>query len=606
MNDVFVYYRREINIFLKMKKTKNLIIYISAFFTWPSLMMMMQTNSAPSCLSALYWVHRDSIKTQCSVAAIQSSKNLTKPIKECADDGVWWPQTAWSSELSPRPATNALNPIPSKPLQLAFAHPTDKNWIGVPRFWGIEHIGIPREDRRCEGNPLSAEAAQLALPLRPIQQQALEQIIISSKACGGAFVQADCGFGKTPTALAAIAALGRKAMFVCNRTELMHQAVADIQGMPRRWPDGTLAPIDKSSRRVCEACAEGRSKRRRKQLKSLSVSPAIEAETEICCACSENAVSTSMIEQSVLPLRPAWLPGARVALLQGQWLEDDKREQQMRDADIIVCCVNSLASCTYPSWLTNSIGTVVVDEAHHIAALTLSQALPRLPARYIIGVSATPQRSDGLERVLYWLLGPLCFTYQRTPETTGVRDSVKVKFIEYRDGPQNEITYKDGRLGFAAMTVALSRDEKRNALLKQLTLKAVQEDGRQRILVLTSFREHLVALASDLRRALGHSAVAVLHGTATVLDRAHARASSTRVIVATYSFVEEGYDDDALDTLILATPRSRIQQSVGRIERTRLGKAVPLVIDVVDTWSIYARMRYKRKTFYKSRGFLIL
>jgi superfamily II DNA or RNA helicase len=114
-------------------------------------------------------------------------------------------------------------------------------------------------------------------------------------------------------------------------------------------------------------------------------------------------------------------------MLQGQWLDNDKREAQMREADIVVCCVNSLASCEYPAWLINSIGTVVVDEAHHIAAATLSQALPRLPARYVIGVSATPDRSDGLEKVLYWLLGPLCFVYQRTPETTGIRGAVHVR-----------------------------------------------------------------------------------------------------------------------------------------------------------------------------------
>jgi superfamily II DNA or RNA helicase len=179
---------------------------------------------------------------------------------------------------------------------------------------------------------------------------------------------------------------------------------------------------------------------------------------------------------------------------------------------------------------------------------------------------------------------------------------VHVKFVDYSHGPQEEIVYKDGRLGFAAMTVKLSREEKRNALILRLALQALQQ-GRQRMLILTSFREHLVELAKMLRSALGRAPVAVLHGTASASDVAQARAGSTRVIVATYSFVEEGYDDAALDTLLLATPRSRIQQSVGRIERTKDGKLTPLVLDLVDTWSIYARMRYKRRAFYKSRGF---
>lgn len=384
-------------------------------------------------------------------------------------------------------------------------------------------------------------------------------------------------------------------MFICNRSELMKQAADDIQGAPRRWPDGSPAPDHQNARRVCEACAEGFSKQKRKRAR-LSLNS-----TSACDLCADPC--GPILEQSVLPARPAWLPGARVAMLQGQWLPEDKREAAIKAADIIVCCVNSLAACEYPNWLIQSVGTVVVDEAHHIAAATLSQALPRLPARYVLGVSATPDRSDGLERVLYWLLGPLCFVYQRTPETTGVRGSVHVNFIEYDEGSQTEIVYKDGRLGFAAMTVALSRDAQRNALLLKHIMDALAQ-GRQRVLVLTSFREHLVALAALLREALGRTAVAVLHGTATASDIAQARAGSTRVIVATYSFVEEGYDDDGLDTLVLATPRSRIQQSVGRIERAKVGKAVPLVLDVVDTWSIYARMRYKRRAFYRSRGFL--
>jgi len=406
----------------------------------------------------------------------------------------------------------------------------------------------------------------------------------------------NAGFGKTAVALAAIAALGRKAMFVCNRSELMKQASDDIQGAPRRWPDGALAAEADAERRVCQPCADGWSKQKRKRAKRLEPEPAA-APSGTCDACGESA--SELAEQSALPARPAWLPGARVAMLQGQWLEDDKREAAMREADIVVCCVNSLAACTYPDWLVQSIGTVVVDEAHHIAAATLSQALPRLPARFVLGVSATPDRSDGLERVLYWLLGPLCFTYQRTVETTGIAGAVAVRFVEYSEGPQNEIVYKDGRLGFAAMSVALSQDPQRNALLLQLVADALDQ-GRQRILVLTSFREHLLYLASELRKSVQ---TAELHGTASGSELAHARSAAVKVIVATYSFVEEGYDDDALDTLVLATPRSRIQQSVGRIERTRAGKLRPLVLDLVDTWSIYARMRYKRRAFYRSRGF---
>jgi superfamily II DNA or RNA helicase len=195
--------------------------------------------------------------------------------------------------------------------------------------------------------------------------------------------------------------------------------------------------------------------------------------------------------------------------------------------------------------------------------------------------------------------------YERKPETTGIWGSVQVQIVPYEDGPRKEIVYADGRLGFAAMTVGLSKDEERNKMLLRIGCKCV-EDGRSRTLVLTSFRDHLRLLQAKFSEALGADRVAVLHGTATHQEKSHARGSDIRIIVATYAFVEEGYDDNSLDTLVLATPRSRVQQSVGRIERTKSGKAIPLVVDVLDTWSIYARMIGKRKQFYKSRGFTLL
>ena len=540
-------------------------------------------------LSGLYWVHK---------SILNNDGNEHSRV-------AWYKRAPWWSELAPVPASNPLNPIPAKPLRLAFAHPTDTDWVGLPRFWGMAMYGLPERDKRFMGDALGADVT-LAMPLRPLQQDAMAAAIKSCAEWGGAFLQADCGFGKTPTALGIIVALGRKAMFVCNRSELMRQAVDDIVGAPSRWPDGSEAS-DKE-RQVCEQClsgvatgvaaneSDGEQPQMSIKRQKLTLQP--------CAKCGSS--DTPLHTQTASTPRNAWLPGARVALLRGQW-EPDKRgrkEKELRDADIIVCCINSLALCTYPAWLLESVGTVVIDEAHHIAAATLSQALPRLPARNIVALSATPNRSDGLERVLFWLLGPRCFVYERTPATTGIWGAVKVAFVEYEGGPRQEIVYKDGRLGFAAMTVALSKDAQRNVLLVKLGCQSLS-DGRARILVLTSFVEHLQALRALLVNELGADAVGILHGTVSAHERTRARGANVKIIVATYSFIEEGYDDDTLDTLILATPRSRVQQSVGRIERTRAGKAVPLVLDIVDTWSIYARMRYKRRAFYKSRGFSI-
>ena len=132
--------------------------------------------ASASILSALYWVHK---QAYCG------------PLRMSGKG--WFAQSEWAVELAPRPVTNALNPVPAKPLKLAYAHPTDSDWIGVPRFWGLQTLGTPREDRRCLGQALAPAATLLARPLRDIQTQALQAILRSQRSHGGAFVQADCG-----------------------------------------------------------------------------------------------------------------------------------------------------------------------------------------------------------------------------------------------------------------------------------------------------------------------------------------------------------------------------------------------------------------------------
>jgi superfamily II DNA or RNA helicase len=150
-----------------------------------------------------------------------------------------------------------------------------------------------------------------------------------------------------------------------------------------------------------------------------------------------------------------------------------------------------------------------------------------------------------------------------------------------------------GQLNFSAMLNSISANEERNKLLIKIALSF---NDRKKILLITAFREHCELLA-NLLEAQG-STVEMMHGA-----KKRKRESINQYLVATYGILEEGFDDADLDTLIFCTPRSTIQQTVGRIERTKKDKLVPLVIDVVDINRIFESMWYKRKKFYKSRGF---
>jgi superfamily II DNA or RNA helicase len=93
-------------------------------------------------------------------------------------------------------------------------------------------------------------------------------------------------------------------------------------------------------------------------------------------------------------------------------------------------------------------GTCLVDEAHHVAARSFSQVMPLVPCRYILGLSATPKRKDGLKKVLHWCLGTTAFEAQRDHDPDSVPNVMRCKVTE---GKQRVITYKNGEVGRSKM-----------------------------------------------------------------------------------------------------------------------------------------------------------
>ena len=272
-----------------------------------------------------------------------------------------------------------------------------------------------------------------------------------------------------------------------------------------------------------------------------------------------------------------------------------------RSHDVCVASIDTLIEGV-PKDILKHYGLVIVDEAHHLAAATLVHALPMVAAKYVVGLSATPDRRDGLEHALYWLTGPAAFVYKRLPSVTGVRGSVEVNQILTHGCANREKMYANGQLAFAEMLNGLAEDPRRNKYILDALCGAI-DMGRVKIIVVSSLVRHCFDLQGLLKASRPTVEACIMAGKAPETGRS--KDPSTRVVFATYSLLEEGYDDPVLDTLILATPRSRIQQTIGRIERTLAGKLVPLVYDICDTFSVYPSMWYKRQAFYRSRGFAI-
>jgi len=285
--------------------------------------------------------------------------------------------------------------------------------------------------------------------------------------------------------------------------------------------------------------------------------------------------------------------GISLAILQGA--PTPKKLEALSKANVIVASLATLAQCTYPPSFWKTVGTVLFDEAHLMCAKSLSAILPHIPARYLGGFSATPFRGDKLDYVLYWLLGPTAFVYQRTPEITGKSGTVII--IKQRGvSVPTPFSFSPSAM-FSLLLNSLAENEERNKMILNLALSYCRT--RQNVLVLTAFRDH-ASFFYDAIKAEGISCQLLLGG-----KRKREEQQQTKCTVATYKLLEMGYDDKTIDTLILCTPKSTIQQTVGRVEREAPGKAVPLVIDIVDDNPMLQGMWKKRSTFYKSRGFQV-
>lgn len=257
-------------------------------------------------------------------------------------------------------------------------------------------------------------------------------------------------------------------------------------------------------------------------------------------------------------------------------------------------------------------GHLVVDECHHLPALSFEAVARRAKARFVTGLSATVTRKDGHHPLIFLQCGPVRFRVdpRRQAASRPFAHHVYVRPTGFRPtlGPD-----PDRRVEFKNLCDALAADEPRNRLIRDDVLAAVRA-GRSP-LVLTERTEHLRLLAELLAPAVAH--VITLQGGMgrKALREALERSAGVpdheaRVLVATGRFIGEGFDDPRLDTLFLAMPvswRGTIAQYVGRLHRLREGKRDVRVYDYADLdVPLLSRMFDRRCRGYEAVGHTIL
>ena len=253
-------------------------------------------------------------------------------------------------------------------------------------------------------------------------------------------------------------------------------------------------------------------------------------------------------------------------------------------------------------------GHVIVDECHHLSAVSFEQVLRQVKARYITGLTATPQRKDGHHPIIVMQSGPIRYRVnaKEQAQSRPFKHIVVPRPTNFRLPPVTE------KLEIHALYAALATDRSRNDLIAVDLVRAVKA-GRSPIL-LTERTSHVDKFAARLTGLVKH--IIVLKGGMGAKQRraiaeqlAVIPTGEERVLLATGRYIGEGFDDARLDTLFLAMPiswRGTLQQYVGRLHRLHDNKREVIVYDYVDgAVPVLSAMYSKRVRGYEAVGYQI-
>jgi superfamily II DNA or RNA helicase len=291
----------------------------------------------------------------------------------------------------------------------------------------------------------------------------------------------------------------------------------------------------------------------------------------------------------------ASVPGIRIGKIQGEKCEIGP------EFDCAIAMIQTLCSRTYVAATFRSFGFSIFDECHHLGAEHFSRALQQVGTRRRLGLSATPDRADGLRRVFEWYLGPILYQVKRRDAD----ETVAVRVFRYTTTHdlygETPVNWK-GEVVRARLINLIAEDKERTQLLCNWMAPIVKEEHRQ-TLILSDRREHL----DDFKTYLTTYGVTSIGHYVGGMKQAELNKSAVcRVVLGTFAMAAEGMNIPTLNTILLATPKSNIEQSIGRVLRQKPEerKCAPLILDVLDAAHVCCNGQLaRRRKFYKSCGY---
>jgi superfamily II DNA or RNA helicase len=286
-----------------------------------------------------------------------------------------------------------------------------------------------------------------------------------------------------------------------------------------------------------------------------------------------------------------FLPNARVGKIQGQVFD-------IHEKDIVIGMIQTLYDREFPPNAFSSFGLTIIDEVHRIGSEQFSKTLLRVITPYMLGISATVDRKDGLTRVLHMFIGDKIYTEEREND-----DPVCVRAVEFvsNDPDFNEVVYDyRGNPQYSTMISKLCSYNRRNDFIVKIISDLITENPENQIMILA----HQRGILTYMYDAICHRNIATVGFYVGGMKQNDLQTTeSKQIVLATYAMAAEALDIKTLSTLVMVTPKTDIIQSVGRILRVKHEN--PIIVDIVDKHELFQKQWIQRRRFYKKCNYRI-
>ena len=262
--------------------------------------------------------------------------------------------------------------------------------------------------------------------------------------------------------------------------------------------------------------------------------------------------------------------------------------------------------------LVKDYGMVIVDECHHVPAVSFEMILKNVNAKYVYGLTATPTRKDGHHPIIFMQCGPIRYRddAKNQAEKRPFEHYIIPRFTSLRIHKLSEKEEKDRSI--QELYAEIVKNETRNQQIADDVYECYKK--KRNCIVLTERIEHVKELSEKIKKKIP-DVISVTGGMGVKITREKllniSAASSEKplTIVATGRFIGEGFDEPRLDTLFLAMPiswKGTLQQYAGRLHRIFEGKNEVLIYDYIDIHiQMFERMYNRRLSGYASIGYKI-